>query len=193
MGCDKSGLVIDGQPLWQRQLATLRALEPAELFISGRADGPYVGADVPIVFDAEPGFGPIGGLVAALRHTQQPYLLVLAVDLPAMTPGFLRSLLAIASSQGLGVAPYFDGRFEPLAAVYPQECAPLAEEFLHTGADRSLQGFIREAVARRIMTSYLPEETGRRLFLNLNMPLDFGPLIELSGAQSIRYPHPHGP
>lgn len=182
MGCDKAGLIIHGQPLWQRQLATLRALEPQELFISGRPNGPYVGAGVPIVFDTEPNLGPMGGLVAALRRNQNPFLLVLAIDLPAMSTDFLRCLVQSASDQKLGVAPYFDGRFEPLAAVYPQACLPLVEEVLRVGVDRSLQGLIREAVARGIMRGYPLREVERSVFRNLNTPQDFGSLSEVLGT-----------
>lgn len=192
MGFDKAGLIIDGQPLWRRQLATLSALEPQALFISGRPDGPYIGSDVPVIFDAEPGLGPIGGLAAALHHTQHSYLLVLAVDLPGMTPDFLRRLVYIASGQKTGAAPYIDGRFEPLAAVYPKECAPLAGEYLRGGTDRSLQGFIRAAVACGMMTRFLSEETDRPLFLNLNTPQAFGPLIKPLDTQSIGCPRPYG-
>lgn len=130
---------------------------------------------MPIVFDAEPGLGPIGGLATALRRAQHPYLLVLAVDLPAMTPVFLGCLVQIALGQKLGVAPYFDGRFEPLAAVYPRTCLPLVEEFLHSGVDRSLQRLIRVAVEREIMKGYSPQEAGRTLFQNLNTPQDCPP------------------
>ena len=35
MGRDKAFLEIEGEPLWQRQLATLRRLSPEQLMISG--------------------------------------------------------------------------------------------------------------------------------------------------------------
>ena len=35
MGSDKAFLEIEGEPLWQRQLATLRGLSPGQLMISG--------------------------------------------------------------------------------------------------------------------------------------------------------------
>jgi molybdopterin-guanine dinucleotide biosynthesis protein A len=68
MGRDKAGVLLHGQPLWQRQLATLRAVQPAELFISGKADAAYAGAGVEIVADNFPGLGPLSGLEATLRR-----------------------------------------------------------------------------------------------------------------------------
>src|SRR5438067_5066315 len=79
MGRDKASVVIDGQPLWQRQLATLRATHPCELYISGKVDGPYADSGVELVIDSSPGHGPLAGLEAALLRTHQPLLLVLAI------------------------------------------------------------------------------------------------------------------
>src|SRR5688500_16588132 len=80
MGFDKATLVIDGQPLWQRQLATLRALHPHELFISGRLDGPYGGAGVEIIEDDVADLGPLGGIASILRRAESELVLILAID-----------------------------------------------------------------------------------------------------------------
>ena len=68
MGRDKSALIVNGEPLWQRQLAVLRATEPAELFISGMRDGPYADCGVEILADGIPNCGPLGGIATALRR-----------------------------------------------------------------------------------------------------------------------------
>ena len=79
------------------------------------------------------------------RDASRRRLVVLAVDLPLMTAGFLRGLLARAGD-GRGVVPRHrgSGLYEPLAAVYPAECLALARERLR-GEDWSLQGFVRAA------------------------------------------------
>ena len=105
MGRDKSALLVDGQPLWQHQLATLRATDPAELFISGKSDGPYANCGVEILADEFPDHGPLGGIVTALRHCKSDRLLVLAVDMPAMTSAFLRTLLEQSRRHAKGVVP----------------------------------------------------------------------------------------
>ena len=66
MGRDKALLPLpDGRRLWQRQLAVLESLHPAELFISGSArEG--VPSLIPCLDDETPGLGPLGGIVAAL-------------------------------------------------------------------------------------------------------------------------------
>lgn len=166
MGRDKAGLLIGGVPLWQRQLATLQALAPDEILISGRLDGPCADAGLPIIADDVPGLGPLGGLAALLRRMKGERLLLLAVDLPAMTPVFLESLLAFN-----GIVPFLDGHFEPLAAVYPRSVLPLAERCL-AESDHSMQHFIRLSVAEGLLTSLPLSEADRVLFQNANTPSD---------------------
>lgn len=168
MGQDKAGVLIDGQPLWQRQLATLRAVHPHELFISGKPDGPYAGAGVEILPDNFPGRGPLAGLEAALRRASHPLVLVLAIDVPAMTPGFLSNLIHRADT---GCVPRDDRWFEPLAALYPRTCLPLVEECLRH-ADRSMQRFVRLAVEQGFMRVRELAVSEQALFKNLNQPGD---------------------
>ena len=176
MGRDKAGVLIGGQPLWQRQLATLRAVHPHEIFISGKADGPYAGAGVEILADNFPGLGPLAGLEAALRRASHPLVLVLAIDLPAMTADFLSDLVRDAGASATGCVPRDDRWFEPLAAVYPRACLPLVEACLRD-ADRSMQRFVRLAVEQGFMRVRELPDSGRVLFKNLNRPGDL-PLSE---------------
>ena len=170
MGRDKAGVILDGTPLWQRQLATLRAANPHELLISGRSDGPYAGAGLEIAPDETPGLGPLGGIATALRRMQCERLLVLAVDLPAMTADFLRDLLE-GCEPAMGVVPRLDGKFEPLAAVYPRACLAVAEECL-LGEDRSMQRFVRRGLAAGQLLARDIPPAARDLFRNVNTPAD---------------------
>ncbi len=166
MGCDKAGLLIDGVPLWQRQLATLQALAPDELLISGRLDGPFAGAGIPIIVDDVPGLGPLGGLATILRQMKYERLLLLAIDLPAMTSAFLESLLPVN-----GVVPFLEGHFEPLAAVYPRRVLPIAERCL-AESDHSMQHFIRQGVAESLLAPKPLSAAERAFFRNANSPSD---------------------
>lgn len=171
MGRDKAGVLIHGQPLWQRQLATLRALLPHELFISGKPDGPYASAGVEILADNFPGLGPLAGVEAALRRARHPLVLVLAVDLPAMTADFLSILVRHAAASATGCVPVDDRGFQPLAAVYPRTCLPLAESCLRE-TDRSMQRFVRLAVEGGLVGVRELRIGERPLFKNINQPGD---------------------
>ena len=190
MGRDKSALLVEGEPLWQRQLAVLRATQPAEIFISGKSDGPYADCGVEILADEFPDCGPLGGIATALRHCQSERLLVLAVDMPAMTSEFLRTLLDESQRTALAIVPsvaalvrararfspvMMDARepqfLEPLAAVYPRAALAIAEECLRTG-ERKLEVFIR-ALEAKCLALIRPVEAGETgLFTNWNCPDD---------------------
>jgi len=170
MGTDKAALHLDDAPLWQRQLATLRALAPAELYISGRRDGPFAAAGVEIIEDLVSDLGPLGGFAAAFARIEAPRVLVLAIDLPLITPDFLRTLLAEPG----GVIPQRGDFFEPLAALYPRTAAPLAHTALQR-ADRSMQRFCRELIAAGFAQPHPLTAAETLLFRNLNEPADLPP------------------
>lgn len=129
MGRDKAFLELAGQPLLARQVALARALGPVEVLISGRADTDYTRFGCPVLHDRVPGAGPLAGLVAALEAARAPQVLVLAVDLPHLTPAVLAHVLA-AAGRDCGVVPRVAGKLQPLAALYPRSAAILAAEQL---------------------------------------------------------------
>jgi molybdopterin-guanine dinucleotide biosynthesis protein A len=171
MGTDKAGVLIQGQPLWRRQLATLCALGPGEIFISGRDSGPYANEGLEILKDLSVDCGPLGGLEAALFRTMKPCLVVLAIDLPAMRADFLARLVEVAIARGRSVVPQNGDSFEPLAAVYSGAIRGLVVKRLQSG-DYSLQTFIRRAVELDLALPYPLSSDEQSLFRNVNEPGD---------------------
>jgi molybdopterin-guanine dinucleotide biosynthesis protein A len=171
MGRDKAWLAMDGEPLWRRQLATLRALEPAEIFICGAGRDDLAAPGARGLLDAEPDRGPLGGLTAALRAAEEPFVVALAVDLPAMTPEFLAELVDEAAASGAGIVPELDGFYQGLAAVYPRALAELAAR-LAADEDHSLQHFVREGISAGLLRARPVAECERGLFANWNAPGD---------------------
>ncbi len=109
MGRDKATLMVGGEPMWRRQIRTLREAGFAEIMIARGAHEP-LGAGEPglvEVPDAVPGCGPLGGLATGLQRASTGWLLVLAVDLPFMPASFLREMIALTEadecSRGLAV------------------------------------------------------------------------------------------
>jgi molybdenum cofactor guanylyltransferase len=164
MGRDKAALVIDGLPLWQRQFAVLRELEPTEIFISGEIP------NASCIADDTPGLGPLGGITTILRRITTPWLLVLAVDMPAMTSDFLRTLVAEARD-GRGIIPTLDDYPEPLAALYPRAALALAESQLARG-ERRMETFARDLAAAGLVHLRAIAKNEHPLFQNWNTPED---------------------
>ena len=171
MGRDKAALVIEGQPLWQRQLATLRATGASELFISGRADGPYAESGVTVIEDLTPNAGPLAALEAVLPRITHTHTLVLAIDLPAMCADFLIALVKTALAKDCSVVPESGNHFEPLAAVYAPGLLPLIRECLQ-GPDHSMQNLLRKATKSGLVLPHPVHAEERSFFRNLNSPED---------------------
>jgi molybdenum cofactor guanylyltransferase len=170
MGQDKATLLFRGKPLWQIQLATLRRLQPAKIFLSARTDPPWRPLDVQFVADTPPSRGPLSGLSAALEQIRTSHLLALAIDMPFMTDRYLRTLCGLIAP-GCGVVPMVGDRAEPLAAIYPaQAVVDLTREL--QGNDFSLQNLTRRlAAAGHLRVAAVPQ-TERKLFRNLNRAAD---------------------
>lgn len=168
MGRDKALLPLpDGRLLWERQLAILRELEPAELFISGPAREGFP-PDVTVLCDETPCLGPLGGITAALGTMRSSWLVVLAVDMPMMTAACLATLWqACEGKRGIVPRHQVSGFYEPLAAVYPRECLPMARARLH-GSDRSLQSFVQAAAS--LVEAWTISAESEGLFANWNEP-----------------------
>jgi molybdopterin-guanine dinucleotide biosynthesis protein A len=104
----------------------------------------YADIEVPQLDDATPAVGPLGGLVALLRAARaggQSEVLLLASDLPHLSAELLLRL-AVFETSALAVAPWIDGRYQPLFARYRVTGLALAEEALDA-PDRSLQALLR--------------------------------------------------
>ena len=169
MGSDKALLEVEGVPLWQRQREVLAAAGAIELFLSARPEQPWA-REAPgftaVVHDALSQGGPIVGLTAGLERCTQPWLAVLAIDLPRMTPDWFRVLLKTCEL-GVGAVGRRGDFFEPLAAIYPREILPLAWDAVVKGRF-SLQVLLAAAVTAGLMRVHeiSPEEV--ELFENWN-------------------------
>jgi molybdopterin-guanine dinucleotide biosynthesis protein A len=170
MGRDKATIEFEGQPLWQRQIGILRALEPDRIFVSSRARPSWLPDDVGLLLDDPPSRGPLGGLTKALAAMRTTHLIALAVDMPFMVSKTLRALVAMARFR-IGVVPIIGDRAEPLAAVYPAEALKAFSDTL-VGTDFSIQALVRKlATDHAIRLISIPAEDGH-FYRSVNEPGD---------------------
>lgn len=167
MGCDKAMLPWGGVPLWERQLRTLEALEPVEVFVcaGARADLAVEASRGRVLADLPGGRGPMAGIAAVLAETRCERVVVLAVDLPGMTSEFLAALVAEAAAGGIVLER--DGFFEGLAAIYPRGLAASAAEVAR-GEDCSVQRLVRDGVAAGMVRTRVVRGEEDCFFLNVN-------------------------
>src|SRR4051812_45370219 len=115
MGRDKALLPFRGGGLAESIARSVR-LAAGSAVVVGRAEL----AGYPAIPDIYPGEGPLGGILTALRHSRAYWNLIVACDMPELTPAFLAELLDAADNADadalLPAGP--SGRLEPLCAVY---------------------------------------------------------------------------
>ncbi len=174
MGKDKATLLFHGTPLWQTQLELLRQLEPTEIFVSARTDPVWRPADVQFVADNSPSRGPLSGLAASLAKMCTKHLLALAIDMPFMTKKYL-TFLCSQLEPSRGIIAKLEDRFEPLAAIYPQEAHANVQSAL-SGADYSLQTVADGLAAAGKLEVMLVTLQERKLFRNFNELSDLAAL-----------------
>jgi len=93
----------------------------------------YAHLGFPVIPDAIPGCGPLGGLLTALRSTAADWNLIVACDMPHLTAPFLVRLFE-AAAEGSNpdcVVAESEGRRHPLCAVYHRRVLPAAESAIN--------------------------------------------------------------
>jgi len=173
MGRDKAWLETGGRTLLARQIELAREAGAVEVLISGRADTDYSAFGCAMLQDKFPDAGPLAGIERALHAAKSPLLLVLAVDLPALSAGFLRRLAADCSKTS-GAVPKLANHIEPLAAFYPIAAHKPALARLERG-DFAMKDFagacVKSGLARFIE---MPTNEAKH-FANWNSPADLTP------------------
>lgn len=168
MGTDKAFLDIGGERLVDRQVRLLREAGANPVFLSGRERVDYPGVEAELIYDTVVGLGPLAGIVAALARTETTHLLVLAVDLPRISPEFLRKLIG-SCTRGGGAVPRRDRGWEPLCAVYPVDCYEAARRRLNSG-HRSPTALVEDLAGEGTMRSLEIGEEEAGLLANWNEP-----------------------
>ena len=119
-GRDKSRLVIGGRTILERQLDVLQRLVPRIVIVANEPER-FADAGVPVVADAVPGCGSLGGIFTAVAGAPGP-VLVLACDMPFVTGPFLSRLIEAGREADITIPRGRDG-YQPLCANYAPACA----------------------------------------------------------------------
>lgn len=170
MGRDKARLEIGGRPLLARQIQLVRESGAREVFISGRAGEDYSKFECPVLSDWFADAGPLAGIERALATASFSRVLVVAVDMPNLTPLILKQLVE-RSGATMGVIPRVDGRLEPLAAIYPKSAGNLAASLLNAGI-YAAKTFAGRCVQDGLAEFFACDASMACHFDNWNLPTD---------------------
>lgn len=133
------------------------------------------GTGLELAADPTPGAGALGGLEAAVLRGPAP-VVVVAWDMPFVTPGLLRALIDHLPGAD-AVLPASGGRrgMEPLCAAYGPACAPAIAAAIARG-DRRAIAFHPQVRVHLLSLAALPAASrppaGVDPFFNVNTPAD---------------------
>jgi molybdopterin-guanine dinucleotide biosynthesis protein A len=156
-------------------VVALRAVTDRVVLAANDPAAPQWIAGLPIVRDRFPGTGGLAGVDAALRRAAGGALVV-AWDMPFVSPELLRALVGAAHDHGADlVIPESDSPygFEPFCAFYSQELALGLAAFLERGGGAARE-FVRQVqrVHRLPIADVARVGDPRRLFFSVNTPED---------------------
>lgn len=160
MGRDKAQLPFRGGTLSAAIADAVREAAGSAILVGNPALG-----GIP---DRYPGEGPLGGILTALEHTSAEWNLIVACDLPQLTPAFLLRLLEAAETSGCdALLPHTrGGRPEPLCAVYRRSVREILEHRFRAGTRKVTLALEGLGVFRLEVSEALQ-------FQNVNTPEDW--------------------
>jgi molybdenum cofactor guanylyltransferase len=166
MGQDKALLPFRGATLGQYVAAVVAGAAGKVTLVGDPERYRFLG--YPVLPDRYPGEGPLGGILTALAHSTEDWNLVLACDMPAVSPEFLVRLLGAAETADAEVlAPAgASGRPEPLCAVYHRRVFSRLEHVFARG-ERKM------SLALTAVHTVILQAGGSGGFENVNTPADW--------------------
>jgi molybdopterin-guanine dinucleotide biosynthesis protein A len=174
LGQEKGLVKVRGFPLISFPLKTVLALTQSAYII-----GPprkYRRLGFPVIPDSVKSRGPLSGLFTALQTSPTPLIILLACDMPKVSPSFLELLWRRIQGADAAIVRRLDGTVEPLCGIYSKQCLPQVRLALDSG-NCSLNDLLC-----KLQICFLEEDEFAQLhfsssiFENINTPTDLNRL-----------------
>jgi molybdenum cofactor guanylyltransferase len=176
MGRAKALLPFDGQPLIAHLVTTLQA-RFAEIVVVAAPGEELPALPVTVVRDQVAHQGPVGGLCYGLSAIASDAAFVTSCDAAFLDTRLIEYLMAQLPGHDV-VVPHWEGRPQPLHAVYRKSVVPLLQAQLAHGELRPVYLF------EKVPTCHVGEEDIRGIdpegwsFFNMNTPEDYARALE---------------
>jgi molybdopterin-guanine dinucleotide biosynthesis protein A len=172
--------MVGGRRIVDRVAEALRGAVSDLVLISSVPDAAEWLPGVRVIPDAWQRRGSLVGIHTALRHAEQPILLV-AWDMPFVTGALLSLVRDRAAVSQFATIPESDTGLEPFCAVYTPACLPAIEAALAADDLRLTNLLERLPTYERIRVEDVRAvgDPGR-LFFNVNTPHDLERAEELA-------------
>ena len=177
MGSDKSQIEFGGRTLAEHAAEMLSQVCTRVTIAGGQGQASFPTISDPYSLTGRRSRASIVGLSSALSHSRTEWTVVLACDLPFVTPDFLHLLIkkARAAAKGISVVvpEQADGRLQPLAAVYRTAEGLIAALEMIGRGDLRLQTLLGRLDPIIVTQSEIASVGDpEKLFFNINTPAD---------------------
>jgi molybdopterin-guanine dinucleotide biosynthesis protein A len=180
MGANKALMHFHGEPLITRVAKALAACPAiSEILLITNTPAEYAFLYLPCFPDIQPGKGPLGGIYTALTHAKFSRALVVACDLPFITPELLDYLCREGEGAEVCVLESDKG-VEPLCAVYAKSCLPVIEKQLRNGRLK-VSDFYPQVDTKIIRLDASLPFYKPHLLANVNTPEEFAAMKKKDG------------
>jgi molybdopterin-guanine dinucleotide biosynthesis protein A len=176
MGTPKALLPFDGQPLIVHVVAKLQKVF-REIVVVAAPDQALPSLPVTLVRDQVAYQGPVGGIYYGLAEASKEIGFVTSCDSAFLNLELISHLVAQIPEHDV-VVPHWEGRFQPLHAVYRRSVLPLLGDQLAQGDLRPVHLF------DKVRTRRVDEHEIRRFdpegasFFNMNTPADYAEALK---------------
>lgn len=169
-----------GHPKWQLTLTGRRVVAAliaqlhfaGEVLVASRDPAAVAGLPARLVADPFGASGPLAGIAAGLAASTDAHNLVVACDMPFVSPALGRHLMTILARGYDAAVPCPNGWPEPTFAAYARSCLPAIERRTAAGQFK-VTGFYDDVRTYRLAEAELARYGPRELcFLNINTPED---------------------
>jgi molybdopterin-guanine dinucleotide biosynthesis protein A len=133
MGRTKALVHVDGTPMARRVADTLFAAGCGSVTLVGGDPTELAVLGLPVVSDRHPGAGPLGGVITAIESAPGD-VVVVACDLPYLTPDVVTSLVSAAKAHPTADVVVARTNFvEPGCALWRRRALPVVAESFDAG------------------------------------------------------------
>lgn len=163
-GADKPLLTVAGAPLVAHVARRLVPQVRTVCVVANRSPDAYAALGFPVLRDATPGLGPLGGIAAALAAVETPLLFVCPGDAPLLAPTLVARLMAALGPDDMAAYPHDGVRTQPLFLLLRVSVREALSAHL-AGGGRAVHGWVASLGARSVAAHDLAAS-----FRNVNTP-----------------------
>jgi len=184
LGRNKLNEVIGGITLINRVINVLSAFDGEIILVTAEDSSlpdTFTYAKISKVQDLYPGKGMIGGIITGLSASKNFYNLVVASDMPFLSPALILYMISNAKGNDL-VAYKNQNELEPLHAIYTKNCLPILEEIMLK--DRRIFELLGQVKVRYLSSAEINQyDTKKISFFNVNTESDLRIANEIAAKE----------